>query len=169
MKMTELFQAQLEAEVRRTRRALERVPEGQNDWKPHDKSMPLGRLAVLVARVPSWLPLIIDRDELDIRPASGSAVDNTPLRTRNELLHALEEGFTQARSALEGTSDAHLLEPWRLLASGQVVSEEPRYIVVRDTFTHLSHHRGQLTVYLRMNDVPVPAIYGPSADDARFD
>ena len=169
MKMTELFQAQLEAEVRRTRRALERVPEGQDDWKPHDKSMPLGRLAMLVARMPSWLPLIIDRDELDIRPASGSNIDNRPLRTRGELLQALDEGLAAARSALAGTTDEHLLEPWRLLASGQVVSEEPRYIVVRDTFTHLSHHRGQLTVCLRMNDMPVPAIYGPSADDLRFD
>jgi hypothetical protein len=169
MKMTELFEAQLEAEVRRTRRALERVPEGQDDWKPHDKSMPLGRLAMLVARMPSWLPLIIEREELDIRPASGSNIDNRPLRTRSELLEALDQGLAQARSALAATSDEHLLEPWRLLASGQVVSEEPRYIVVRDTFAHLSHHRGQLTVYLRMNDVPVPAIYGPSADDARFD
>jgi hypothetical protein len=98
--------------------------------------MPLGRLAMLVARMPSWLPLIIDRDELDIRPASRSNIDNRPLRTRSELLEALDQGLTQARAALAGTSDEHLLEPWRLLASGQVVSEEPRYIVVRDTFAH---------------------------------
>ena len=169
MKLTELFQAQLEAEAGRTRRTLERMPEGHDDWKPHDKSMPFGRLAMLVARMPSWFPLIINQDELDIRPTGGSNVDTRPLHTRKELLEAFDQGITQAQAALAGTTDKHFLEPWQLLSSGQVVSEEPRYVAVRDTFTHLSHHRGQLTVYLRLNNVPVPAIYGPSADEARFD
>lgn len=168
-KMTELFQAQLDQEAARTRRTLERAPEGRDDWKPHAKSMPLGRLAMMVARMPSWLALIINRDELDLSPPGGSNVSQRPLRTRSELLQALEEGVTEARQALAKTSDEHLLKPWRLLVAGRVVSEDPRYVVVRDTFMHLSHHRGQLTVYLRLTDQPVPAIYGPSADDARFD
>ena len=84
-------------------------------------------------------------------------------------MQALDEGVAQARDALAGTTDEHLLTPWRLLVAGRVVSQQPRYVVVRDTFAHLAHHRGQLTVYLRLNDVLVPAIYGPSADDARFE
>lgn len=168
MSMIDLFKAQLEAEADRTRHALEGVPEGRDDWKPHEKSMPLGRLAMLVARMPSWLGLIINRDDLDLNPPGGSNIDQKPLRTRAELVQALDEGLAEARKALEGTTEDHLQKPWRLLVAGRVVSEAPRHVVVRDTFTHLAHHRGQLTVYLRLNDVPVPAIYGPSADDTRF-
>jgi uncharacterized damage-inducible protein DinB len=83
-------------------------------------------------------------------------------------VHALDAGVAEARQALTGATEAHLMKPWRLLASGRVVSQDARHMVIRDTFMHLSHHRGQLTVYLRLNDVPVPAIYGPSADDTRF-
>jgi uncharacterized damage-inducible protein DinB len=169
LKTTELFLAQLEAEADRTRRALERVPEGRDDWQPHEKSMPLGRLAMLIARMPSWLSLIVNRDELDINPPEGSNVDQRPLRTPAELVEAFDESITEARKALESTNEEHLQKPWKLLVSGRVVSEERRDNVLRDTFMHLSHHRGQLTVYLRLNEVPVPAIYGPSADDARFD
>ena len=167
--MKDLFAAQLDAEARRTRRALERTPEGRDDWKPHEKSMPLGRLAMLVARMPSWLGLIINRDELDLNPLGGSNVDQRPLRTPAELVKALDEGVAEGRKALAGATEEHLMNPWRLLVAGRVVSEDPRHVVVRDTFAHLAHHRGQLTVYLRLNDAPVPAIYGPSADDPRFD
>jgi uncharacterized damage-inducible protein DinB len=169
MKITELLRAQLEAEADRTRRALERTPEGRDDWKPHEKSMTLGRLAMLVARMPSWLAMMIKQDELDLKPPGGSNIDQRPLRTAAELVKALDEGVAQARDALASVTDEHLLKPWRLLVAGQVVSQDARHVVLRDTFMHLSHHRGQLTVYLRLNGVPVPAIYGPSADDARFD
>jgi uncharacterized damage-inducible protein DinB len=169
MKMTDQFLAQLDGEATRTRRALERVPEGREEWKPHEKSMPLGRLAMLVARMPSWVAMIVKQDELDLKPAAGSNVDQRPLRTSAELVQALDEGIAGAREALRATDEAHLMKPWRLLVGGKVVSEDPRHAVLRDTFMHLSHHRGQLTVYLRLNEVPVPAIYGPSADDARFD
>jgi uncharacterized damage-inducible protein DinB len=168
MKMTDLFLAQLEAETGRTRRALEKVPEGHDDWKPHEKSMPLGRLAMLIARMPSWIAMILQRDSLDLKPAGGSNIDQRPLRTAAELVRALDEGVAQVREALAGTTEEHLLKPWRLLEAGAVVSEDARHVVLRDTFMHLSHHRGQLTVYLRLNGAPVPAIYGPSADDARF-
>jgi uncharacterized damage-inducible protein DinB len=169
MKMTDLFQAQLEAEGKRTRRALERVPEGRDDWKPHDKSMPLARLAMLVARMPSWISMVIAQDQLDLNPPGGSNIDQKPLRTADELVQALDAGVASARAALAGVSDEQLMAPWRLLVSGRTVSEDPRHVVLRDTFAHLAHHRGQLTVYLRLNNVPVPAIYGPSADDTRFD
>jgi uncharacterized damage-inducible protein DinB len=168
MRMTDLWLAQLDAEAARTRSALERVPEGRDDWKPHQKSMPFGRLAMLVARMPSWIALILGKDELDLNPPGGSNISQRPLRTSAELVQALDEGVAEARGALAAATDDHLLKPWRLLVAGRVVSEQPRHIVVRDTFAHLAHHRGQLTVYLRLNDVPVPAIYGPSADEARF-
>jgi uncharacterized damage-inducible protein DinB len=168
MTMADRFQAQLDAEAKRTRRALERVPSGRDDWKPHEKSMPLGRLAMLVARMPSWVSLIVNQAELDLNPPGGSNVDQRPLRTAEELVKAHDECVADAHKALSGASDEVLAKPWRLLVSGHTVSEEPRHIVVRDTFAHLAHHRGQLTVYLRLNDVPVPAIYGPSADDTSF-
>jgi uncharacterized damage-inducible protein DinB len=169
MKMTDFFLAQLEVESGRTRRALQNVPEGRDDWKPHEKSMTLGRLAMLVARMPSWVAMVIQRDDLDLKPAGGSNVDQRPLRTRDELVQALDEGVAQARGALANATDEHLLKPWRLLVAGSVVNQDARRVVLRDTFMHLAHHRGQLTVYLRLNGAPVPAIYGPSADDARFD
>jgi uncharacterized damage-inducible protein DinB len=168
MKMTELFLDQLKAEAARTRSALERIPEGRDDWKPHEKSMPLGRLAMLVARMPSWIGMIIKQDELDLNPPGGSNFSQGPLRTIGELVQALDEGIGDAQKALANSTEEHLMKPWRLLVSGRVVNEELRHVVLRDTFMHLSHHRGQLTVYLRLNDVAVPAIYGPSADDTRF-
>ena len=168
MKLTERFLAQLEDEAGRTRRALERVPTGRDDWKPHEKSMPFGRLAMLVAQMPSWLALIINRDDLDLNPAGGSNIPQAPLRTPQELIQAHDQGAAEARKALTATTDEHLQKPWRLLVSGKVVSESPRHIVIRDTFMHLAHHRGQLTVYLRLSNAPVPAIYGPSADDTSF-
>jgi uncharacterized damage-inducible protein DinB len=166
--LIEMFQAQLDAEAKRTRGALERVPEGKDDWTPHPKSMPLGRLAMLVARMPTWFGLIVTRDELDLSPAGSSNIDQTPLRTAAELVKAHDEGVAQAHAALRSLTDDRLMKPWKLLVSGKVVSEQPRHVVIRDTFTHLAHHRGQLTVYLRLNDAKVPAIYGPSADDQRF-
>lgn len=167
MKTTEWLLAQLESEAPRTRRALENVPEGRDDWKPHDKSMPLGRLAMMVATMPTWINLIVNQDELDVVPKAGHPGPK-PLRTRAELVEALDRGVAEARQVLRSTNDEHLKTPWKLLAGGAVVSEEPREVVLRDTLMHLAHHRGQLTVYLRLNDAPVPSIYGPTADDKQF-
>ena len=164
MKLTDLFLAQLDAEGARSRRALEVVPE-RPDWKPHERSMPLSRLAMLVATMPSWLSMIVDRDDLDL---SGANVDSNPRQSCAELVAAHDRAVADARRALMATTDESLMKPWRLRLGDRVVSENPKYVVLRDTFTHLAHHRGQLTVYLRLNDVPVPAIYGPSADDPRF-
>jgi uncharacterized damage-inducible protein DinB len=168
MKMTELFSAQLEREAPLSRRALERVPEGRPDWKPHERSMPLGYLSTLVATMPSWIAMAITQGELDLNPAGGSKYRPPEWRTTPELLRVLDESVAKGREALRDTTDAHLMTPWRLLVAGRVVMENPRHIVIADTFTHLAHHRGQLTVYLRLSGAPVPAIYGPSADDQRF-
>jgi uncharacterized damage-inducible protein DinB len=167
MTMTELFLAELDREAVRTRRALERVPLGRDDWKPHPKSMPLGRLAGLVASMPSWVSLIIDQDELNLTPPPGEGQYQQPA-TEN-LVETLDTQVAKARESLSKTNDAYLLTTkWRLLAGGKVAMEAPRHIVLRDTLNHLAHHRGQLTVYLRLTGQPVPAIYGPSADDQQF-
>jgi uncharacterized damage-inducible protein DinB len=165
--MTQMFLDQLEREAPRTRRALEQVPTGRDDWKPHPKSMPLGRLAGLVASMPSWFSLIIDQDELDLTPPPGQGQYQQPSMAK--LVDTLDASVAKAQNSLAKTSDEYLLTTkWRLRAGGQVVLESPRHIVIHDTFNHLAHHRGQLTVYLRLNDRPVPSIYGPTADDQRF-
>lgn len=168
MKMTEFFLAQLEREAVGTRRALERVPEGRPDWKPHEKSMPLGYLSTLVATMPSWIAMTVAQDELDLDPPSAPKYTPPAWSTNRELLQVLDQSVAQGRAALEATTDEHLMTPWRLLVGGQVVMENPRHVVLGDTFTHQAHHRGQLTVYLRLNGAPVPSIYGPSADDNHF-
>jgi uncharacterized damage-inducible protein DinB len=168
VKMTDFFLAQLEREAVGTRRALERVPEAQPDWKPHEKSMPLGYLSTLVATMPSWIAMAVSQDALDLKPQGGPAFQAPATDTNQKLLQAFEDAVAAARGALANTTDEHLATPWRLLVAGQTVMENPRHVVIADTFTHQAHHRGQLTVYLRLNGVPVPAIYGPSADDQRF-
>ncbi len=162
-----LFLSELDREAPRTRRALQAVPLGRDDWAPHPKSMPLGRLAGLVASMPSWIPMVIGQDELDVMPAAGASQYRQP--ETDKLVEAHDVAVAKAREALSKTTDEFLLSTkWRLLARGTVVQELPRYIVVRDTLMHLAHHRGQLTVYLRLTDRPVPSIYGPSADDQQF-
>lgn len=169
MKLTETFIADMERERARTRKAVEAVPEGKAEWKPHDRAMPLGRLTSLVAMMPSWIAMMIDRDEFDVVPQPGQASQFArQLTTRAELAKAVDEGFDGARKALEGTSDEHLMKPWRLKAGGRVVQEAPRHIMIRDSLMHLAHHRGQLTTYIRVSGHTVPAIYGPSADDQSF-
>ena len=167
MNLTKLFIDQLEREVVRTRRALENVPKGKDDWTPHPKSMPLLRLAGLVASMPSWIALIINQDELELSPPAGQQQYQQP--TVDGLVATLEKAAHDGRAALTATTDDYLLNTnWKLLVQGKVVMEQPRHVVLVDTFNHLAHHRGQLTVYLRLNDCPVPAIYGPSADDKQF-
>jgi uncharacterized damage-inducible protein DinB len=167
MKLTELFLAELDREAPRTRRAVERVPTGRDDWAPHPKSMPLGRLAGLVASMPSWVGLIVKQDELDLTPPPGQGQFQQP--AASSLAEMLDKHVADARKTLQATNDDFLLTTnWRLKAGGKVVMEQPRHVVLRDTFNHLAHHRGQLTVYLRLLDQQVPAIYGPSADDQQF-
>lgn len=169
MKLTSLILEQLEREAELTRRALEKVPEGKNGWKPHEKSMAMGVLAHLVATMPSWISMIIQQDELDLKPKNGGQSSGArKFGSTRELIESLEKNVADARRAVSGTSDEKLETPWRLLEGGKVVQEDSRYAFIFENFHHLAHHRGQLTVYLRLNEAQVPAIYGPSADDHRF-
>ena len=169
MKLTEFFLAQLEREAAGTRKALERVPEGKGNWKPHEKSMEIGYLAALVAKMPSWIATIVQQDELDFARRSESSFVPKEQLTRADLVRLHEESVAQARAALQKTTDDHLMALWRFRVAERIVSEEPRHVMIQDSvFNHLSHHRGQLTVYLRLAGASVPAIYGPSADEGKF-
>jgi uncharacterized damage-inducible protein DinB len=160
--------AELDAEVDRARKALQQMPEGKPDWKPHEKSMPFGYLAELVAIMPSWVAMQVTTGELDIAPADGTSMPRTPKTTRADYLNALDEAAAAARTALGGTTDEHLATTWRLKARGVVVQEAPRSRMIQDTLNHLAHHRGQMTVYLRLMGATVPALFGPSADERTF-
>ena len=168
MTMTEWFLAELESEAGKSRRVLEQVPMGKRDWKPHQRSMELGYLSDLVANIPSWVGMAITMDELDIAPKDGPTYKPAPLNSTAALVAALDKAVAQARDALQKTTDAHLETPWRLLAGGQLAFEQPRHQVIRDTFLHSAHHRGQMTVYLRLLGSKVPSVYGPTADDRSF-
>jgi uncharacterized damage-inducible protein DinB len=168
MKLKEFLLAEIEREIDRSRRALEQVPAGKYDWKPHEKSMIFGYLANMVATIPMWITMQINQDELDLAPVDGGKIEQKRLDTGEELMQALDKAAADARSAFENTTDEYLQTNWRLLARGQVVMEAPRYEMTQDTINHWAHHRGQMTVYLRLMGAKVPAIYGPSADDKQF-
>jgi uncharacterized damage-inducible protein DinB len=168
MKLTEFYREELDREVERSRKALEQVPDGQYQWKPHERSMIFGYLADMVATIPTWIAMEINRGELDVAPAEGEGIKQAPKETSAELLKGLDAAAEEARSALEKTSDEHLMTNWKLLARGQVVLEQPRYVMIQETINHWAHHRGQMTVYLRLMGAKVPALYGPSADDQSF-
>ena len=168
MKMTEWFLAELESEAAKSRRVLEQVPPNKRDWKPHDRSMALGYLSDLVANIPSWVAFAITLDELDIAPKDGPKYKPAPMNTSAEFVAALDKAVGQAGDALRKTTDAHLATSWRLLAGGHLAFEQARHQVIRDAFLHSAHHRGQLTVYLRLLGSKVPSVYGPTADDPSF-
>ena len=159
---------QLEREVGRARRALEEMPEGKADWKPHDKSMQFGYLADMVATIPLWIVFQLNQDSLDIAPADGSKFPRTPKVTRADYVKALDAAAAQARDAFGKATDEHLATTWQLKARGQVVQEGPRHQMIQETISHWSHHRGQMTVYLRLMGAKVPALFGPSADENSF-
>src|SRR5580765_6029241 len=168
MKLNEFLLAELDREVDRSRRALEQVPEGKYDWKPHEKSMAFGYLSDMVATIPSWIVMEVTKNELDVAPAQGPSMKQEPKKTSAALIQALDKSAADARAALEKTTDEHLNTTWQLKARGAVVQEAPRYQMIQDTINHWAHHRGQMTVYLRLMGAKVPAIYGPSADDKNF-
>jgi uncharacterized damage-inducible protein DinB len=149
-----------------TRKTLERVPEDKFAWKPHEKSWAMGGLATHLANLPSWAVLTLSQDSFDMAPPGGEPWKNPLASSRQELLEMFDKNIADARAAIAGASDERMFSPWSLLSGGNTLMTLPKIAVLRSfVMNHIIHHRAQLGVYLRLNDVPVPSIYGPSADE----
>ena len=159
-------------EVANTRKVLERVPEGKADFKPHPKSMALDRLAGHVAELPGWAKETMLQDSIDVNPPGNPPpAQNAALKmtSRKQLLEEFDKRVAAGRAAIAGASDETFMKPWSLIAGGKTIFTLPKIAVLRGfVMNHMIHHRAQLGVYLRLNDVPVPSIYGPSADEQVF-
>ena len=155
-------------EMANTRKTLERVPDDRFDWKPHEKSTAMGGLAGHLANLPSWGSLTVGSDSFDMAPG-GQPLKNAALSSGKELLAKFDENVAATRAAIAGASDEELFKPWTLLSNGNTLLTMPKIAVLRSfVMNHMIHHRAQLGVYLRLNDIPVPSIYGPSADESPF-
>ncbi len=166
MTLVDLFLAELDEEAANTRKMLERIPENRLEWQPHAKSWTLAGLATHVANVFSWTAYVVEKQSLDLMPDGKPMPRMQPAQSVADLLTALQKNHTAARQALTTTTDEQLTMPWSLLMNGHTIFTQPKHQVLRSTiFNHLVHHRGQLSVYLRLLDVAVPGMYGPSADE----
>ena len=153
---------EFDSEMATTRRVIERLREDKYDWAPHERSMKAGRLASHIAEMTVWGTISITQDSLDL--AGGHQPFNAP--SRAELLAAFDKNVADCRKAIEGASDEVLMKPWSLLNEGNAIMTLPKISVIRSfVLNHIIHHRGQLSVYLRLTHTPVPSIYGPSADE----
>jgi len=154
---------ELESESRATRECLEQVPMDQSEWKPHEKSMPLGYLAMMVAEIPKWIQYTIENGEIDFGTFEHSKIDTT-----DQLIEAFHKNMANAREALNGLSDEGLKETFSLKNQGELLFSSPKRESISQSINHLIHHRGQLTVYLKILGKKIPSIYGPSADGQGF-
>lgn len=168
MAIAEALLPEFEHEMATTRRVLERVSAPHASWRPHPKSWTMGELALHVARVPSWTALTLRETLFDLNPPGGLP-QQKGFESSAALLETLDNNVAQARDAIRTTNDAAFMVPWSLASAGKVVFTMPRIAVMRSfVISHLIHHRGQLSVYLRLRDIPVPSIYGPTADEQPF-
>jgi len=166
MSIAQSLLPEFDHETANTRKVLERVPEAHVAWKPHAKSYSLGDLALHLASLPTWTAITLQQPELDL-DASGSAPPKRVWESRSALLKTFDANVAAARAVLAATPDADMMKPWTMKKGGKAVFTMPRVAVLRAfVMNHAVHHRGQLTVYLRLKDVPLPAIFGPSADEA---
>ncbi len=154
---------ELEAEAPACRKCLERIPIDLSDWKPHEKSMTMGYLSLLVAEMPKWVAHTVDPGVIDF-----ATWQHFQAKTTEELVKHFDDNVSSAKKALQDTTDERLSELFYLKRGPQVFMSLPRKDCIAQTINHLVHHRGQLTVYMRLNNLPVPSIYGPSADDKGF-
>jgi uncharacterized damage-inducible protein DinB len=166
MSIGESLLPEYDQEMQSTRTALERIPEKNWSWKPHEKSGSLGWLAGHIATVPEWITMTLRTGEFDYAPAGTPAYEPPKMENRAQLLATFDKAVAEARAAIASTSDADMMKEWKLLAGGKEIFSMPRIGCIRGMcLNHLYHHRGQLTVYYRLLGVPVPALYGPSADE----
>ena len=161
MSIAETLLPEFDQEMAATRRVIERVPDGDPTWKPHAKSFSIAHLAQLLARLPGWIAQTLTSTELELTSGRGYSNEST-----KDLLELFDENVRTSRDAIVASKDSDYDVPWSLKMRGQVLFTLPRGAVVRQHISHLSHHRGQMTVYLRLLDVPVPSVYGPTADES---
>ena len=158
---------EFDEEMKNTRKVLERVDDKQWDWKPHAKSGSVGWLASHVATMPGWITMTLQTQELDYAPVGGPSFEPPKIENRQQLLAELDKGVAEARESLAKVSDEEILKDWTLLAGGHKIFTMPRVACIRGmVLNHIIHHRAQLTVYYRLLGIPVPGLYGPSADEA---
>ncbi len=166
MAMSAAMLPEFDMEMAGTRKTLERVPDDKFDWKPHPKSATVRQLAVHLALFPSWMIDTLNKTSFDYAPEGGEPYKPPEVKSRQDLLEIFDRDVAKAREALQAASDAELMATWSLLAGGKTVFAMPRIAVLRGmVMNHMIHHRAQMGVYLRLNDIPVPALYGPSADE----
>ncbi|MBZ5525269.1 MAG: DinB family protein [Acidobacteriia bacterium] len=169
MPLNQSMLGEYDQEMANTRKTLERIPEDKFDWAPHPKSMKLGSLAQHLAEMAGWVAETLSKDALDIAP-TGEYVQSPRLSSRQALLALFDDNVSQGRELLsQASDDAVMMKPWSLQANGQTLFTLPKAGVLRSfVMNHMIHHRAQLGVYLRLNNIPVPALYGPSADENKF-
>ncbi|MGC2422029.1 MAG: DinB family protein [Candidatus Acidiferrales bacterium] len=166
MAIRDAFLPEFDHEMALTRKTLERVPEGKPDWKPHQKSMTISRLAGHLADIPGYAVMVMEKDSFDVAAPRDGSHQPTEMTSRAQLLDAFDKKVAAGRAAIARASDEHLGKTWTLRAGEKTIFCMPRAGVLRAMIlSHTIHHRAQLGVYLRLNDVPVPSIYGPSADE----
>jgi uncharacterized damage-inducible protein DinB len=166
MPMNQALIEEFQQEMAHTRRCIERIPQDKWDWKPHQKSWKMGDLATHIANITGWMAININTDAMDLAPPGGEPMKPTLTSTVQETLELFDKGVADGKSALASTTDEHLLDSWALLRGGVQLYSAPRIEDIRyNILNHHIHHRAQLCVYLRLCDVPVPAIYGSSADE----
>ena len=169
MSISKSLLPEFDYEMATTRKLLERLPDEKFDWKPHPKSMALGGLATHLANIPTWTINSMTQESLDLAPDGVPVPPMEAATGRDALLQVFDVNVAKAREAIAGAADDAFFVKWSLLMNGRTIMTLPRVGVVRSfVLNHLIHHRGQLSVYLRLNDIPVPSIYGPSADDSSF-
>jgi len=166
MGMNQALLGEMDHEMAGTRRTLERVPDDKLAWKPHPKSYSMGELAAHLAEMPTWASVTLEQDSFDVNPPGGSTYQRPNLKSRKEILEAFDKNLESARAVLARTTDEQLMKSWSLLNAGKATMTMPKIAVFRSfILNHNIHHRAQLGVYLRLNDIPVPSLYGPSADE----
>lgn len=167
MKLSEVFLTEFDQEMTTTRKTLERIPD-DFEFKPHEKSMALGYLARHIATLPDWATVSIKQDSFDVAPPDGSTYSVPEASNREEVLALFDKSAAEARAAIADTSNEDFAKKWTLLRAGETIFALPRFAMVRNIINHTIHHRAQLGVYLRLNNIPVPSSYGPSADEGSW-
>lgn len=166
MGIGQLMLPEFNMEMANTRRVLERIPDDKLNWKIHEKSNTIGWVANHLADIPGWVALTIDHDSLDIAPVDGEPYATPAFASGDEIVALFDKNVSSASAALEGVEDEMLQRPWHLLSGGQTLMTMPKLAVLRTwVLNHSIHHRAHLCVYLRVNDISVPGLYGPSADE----